>query len=102
MHPRICLDQAVQPGHHNGLDEDRRHQVSPAGSMTADQVVLELKEVGLTYLVLGHGTEAGIDPIDQFIRGECTEKIKILLHFLQGGFSQSDLFILKKYLGKIV
>src|SRR5580658_374375 len=83
VYTRIALHQTVQPGNHHRTDKLGREQVSAAGAVTANEIVLKLEQVPIPNFILGHRTETGIDAIDQLVRREFGQELKVLRDIIQ-------------------
>src|SRR5271163_2130986 len=101
MHAGIRLHQTVEPGDHGGLYKLGREQAAAAGAMTADEIVLKLEQVPVANLILGHGSEAGIDAIDQFVRRKFRQEAKVLRHIFECRSIKRKIRLLAEKDGKI-
>jgi len=71
---RISLHQAIEPCHHYRLAQHRTKYLTPAGTVAADKIVLELQHVFRTHLKLGHRAKSCIDTVDQLVTRKPTQK----------------------------
>src|ERR1700761_1895249 len=70
VYARVTLYKAAQPGNHQSFTKLRRDGFTTAGSVAANEVILQLQHILLVDLILRHRTETGIDAVDELVRGE--------------------------------
>ena len=101
MQTRTGLHQGAEPGQHGGFDIDVFQRLAASGGVAPDQVVLQFKFPVAVDLVLGHRSQAGVDPVNDLPFGEFFQKFVVVAHPSQGSCIDLDLHSLEEDLVEV-
>lgn len=83
VNARPCLEQRSEAGDHGRLDIEVGQRIAGAGRVAADDVVLQVGKVAIVNPPLGHGSEAGVDAVDDLPGGEVAQEFVALRHLVE-------------------
>ena len=98
MDAGFSLQERADARHHGRLHGSIAKGFAGTGGMTADDIVLQVFQIAVVHAPLRHGTESGIDAVDDLILMKLLQETIATLHLGQRFFVDFELFAKEDHL----